>query len=253
MGRGRPGWHIECSAMTHSLLGDHFDIHGGGADLMFPHHENEIAQSKCSSDHNHFANYWVHNGFLMVNSEKMSKSLGNFKTVRELLSEGVEGCVIRYLYLTTHYRKPLDFTDKALEDAHKAIQKFRNALDGEESQEVDPEFLEILADDMNTPLYISKMHHYADFAHTSVVAKSKLAAACNLVGLDLKAAELKIPSEVYDLVEQRKAARESKDWALADVVRDKIAALGYTVLDGKDGAKIERSAPKPLVSQVVEK
>ena len=124
-GRGRPGWHIECSAMSQKYLGEEFDIHGGGADLIFPHHENEIAQSKCAFPDKSFARYWLHNGFLTVDAEKMSKSLGNFKTVREVLDEGIEEPAIRYLYITTHYRKPLDFSQKALEDAKKAISRFR--------------------------------------------------------------------------------------------------------------------------------
>jgi cysteinyl-tRNA synthetase len=234
-GKGRPGWHIECSAMTHSLLGDHFDIHGGGADLMFPHHENEIAQSTCSSDHNHFANYWVHNGFLMVNGEKMSKSLGNFKTVRELLDAGIEGCVIRYLYLTTHYRKPLDFTDKAVDDVRKAINKFRNAIGDNKHSQIKDEFLECLADDMNTPLYISKMHHYAELAHNSKDAQEALLGACELIGLDLKATALQIPDAVKSLAEERQKARDNKNWAESDRLRDEIQKYGYTIKDTQGG------------------
>jgi cysteinyl-tRNA synthetase len=125
---GRPGWHIECSAMSNSLLGENFDIHGGGADLKFPHHENEIAQSCAAHKNSTYAKYWVHNGFLTVNGEKMSKSLGNFTTVRELLERGIHGEVIRMVLLSTHYRKPLDFNEKALEDAKKTLDKFYGAL-----------------------------------------------------------------------------------------------------------------------------
>jgi cysteinyl-tRNA synthetase len=127
-GKGRPGWHIECSAMSEKYLGADFDIHGGGADLQFPHHENEIAQSCCANDHSHFARFWIHNGFLTVNGEKMSKSLKNFITVRDLLDQGISGVVIRYLLLSTHYRKPFDFNQKALDDAQKSIEKFYSVL-----------------------------------------------------------------------------------------------------------------------------
>jgi len=235
-GRGRPGWHIECSAMTRAILGDSFDIHGGGADLMFPHHENEIAQSECSSDHNHFANYWVHNGFLMVDGEKMSKSLGNFKTVKEVLDEGEEGCVIRCFYLTTHYRKPIDFNQKAIEDATKTIAKFRRALAGFEGvAPADAEFQSYLADDLNTPLYLAKMHEYASWylRDGNAQAQLKLASACKLIGLDLKQKEMVIPEEVRNLAEQRNKARLEKNWQLADELRAKITALGFEVMDGK--------------------
>ncbi|HCR86204.1 MAG TPA: cysteine--tRNA ligase [Alphaproteobacteria bacterium] len=128
-GKGRPGWHIECSAMSSSLLGDDFDIHGGGADLKFPHHENEIAQSKAANHKCHYAKFWVHNGFVTVNGEKMSKSLGNFTTVSDLLNKGVKGEVIRLALLMTHYRKPLDFNEKLLEDAEKSLDRFYRALE----------------------------------------------------------------------------------------------------------------------------
>jgi cysteinyl-tRNA synthetase len=241
-GRGRPGWHIECSAMTRAILGDNFDIHGGGADLMFPHHENEIAQSECSSDHNHFANYWVHNGFLMVDGEKMSKSLGNFKTVKQVLEEGEEGCVIRYFYLTTHYRKPIDFNQKAIKDAGKTVAKFRQALakfNGEIV--VDEEFQGYLADDLNTPLYLAKMHEYASkyLRDGDAIAQLKLASACDLIGLDLTEQEAVVPEEVRNLAELRNKARLKKNWKLADELRAKIVALGFEVMDGKSSEEME--------------
>lgn len=119
MGLGRPGWHIECSAMSYKYLGKNFDIHGGGADLIFPHHTNEIAQSKCAFSNSTYAKYWVHNGFLTVNGEKMSKSLGNFITVRDLMDKQIKGEIVRLFLLTAHYRRPLDYNDKAIEDAKK--------------------------------------------------------------------------------------------------------------------------------------
>ncbi len=165
--RGRPGWHIECSAMSNKFLGNDFDIHGGGADLKFPHHDNEIAQSICCHPKSNHAKYWVHNGFLTVNGEKMSKSLGNFITVRDLLHKNTEGVVIRYLLLSTHYRKPLDFNDKALSDAKKAIDKFYNVINFSEIAQIDKSkyqnpFLQdvykALCDDLNSPVAFAILH-----------------------------------------------------------------------------------------------
>jgi cysteinyl-tRNA synthetase len=242
-GKGRPGWHIECSAMTRSILGENFDIHGGGVDLTFPHHENEIAQSECSSKHGKFANYWVHNGFLMVGGEKMSKSLGNFKTVREVLNEGVEGCVIRCFYLGTHYRKPIDFNNKAIDDAKKAVNRFRQALAGIEDYvyDIDQEFQEYLADDLNTPLYIAKMHEYATryLKDRNKADQIKLASASNLIGLDLSEKEIFVPDEVHGLAKQRQKARLEKNWQMADELRKELDQLGFEMLDTKDGYSIK--------------
>jgi cysteinyl-tRNA synthetase len=157
-GRGRPGWHIECSAMSAALLGGSFDIHGGGIDLMFPHHENEIAQSRCAHPGEDFARVWMHNGFLQVEGEKMSKSLGNFLTVRDLLDRGVPGEVIRFVLLSTHYRQPLDWTEARVEEARKVLWEFAQAAQGNGSGEPDPAFLAALADDLNTPAAIARLH-----------------------------------------------------------------------------------------------
>jgi len=247
-GRGRPGWHIECSAMTKALLGEHFDIHGGGADLMFPHHENEIAQSKCASEHGQFANYWVHNGFLMVDGQKMSKSLGNFKTVADLLEKNIDGSIIRYFYLTAHYRKPLDLTDKALDDAKKAMQKFSAVTDGVSVSDCPPEilaeFLDILSDDLNTPMFLARMHHYAGLwlsDPNNRIAQLTVASALQLIGLKpLALSNLAAPQEILELADLRKAAKEHKNWAEADSLRDKIRALGFEVLDEKEGFILKR-------------
>lgn len=256
-GIGRPGWHIECSAMTRSILGENFDIHGGGADLMFPHHENELAQSECSSTHHQFANYWVHNGFLMVGGEKMSKSLGNFKTVKEILDEGIEGCVIRCFYLTTHYRKPIDFNDKAIEDAKKAVHRFRQALVGASATGVDEEFQGYLADDLNTPLYLAKMHEYATryLKDGNKADQDKLASACELIGLDLSEQELVVPEEVYAIAERRQKARLEKDWKIADELRTELASKGFEMLDIEGGYRLlrhcERKRSNPGASQIL--
>ncbi len=168
-GKGRPGWHIECSAMSSKYLGADFDIHGGGADLQFPHHENEIAQSRCANPNSHYANFWIHNGFLTVDGEKMSKSLKNFITVRDLLDKGISGVVIRYLLLSTHYRKPFDFNQKALDDAKKSLEKFHAVI--EDLKELNPaianskdltaKVLSFLAEDLNISKVIALLHETA--------------------------------------------------------------------------------------------
>lgn len=237
-GYGRPGWHIECSAMSKAFLGDVFDIHGGGADLMFPHHENEIAQS-CSASGKQFARYWVHNGFLMVNGEKMSKSLGNFKTVADILygDHAVDGAAIRLLFLATHYRKPLDFNDKSLLDAQKTLQKIQRFLVAHENNhEVDvirPAI--IMADDVNTPELLAHIHQAINKQDVSFVR-----GALNILGLDIKMKESKnIPIIVHKLAEQRMLAKQNKKYQLADTLRKQIMSHGYIVNDSKDGYTLE--------------
>ena len=172
-GRGRPGWHIECSAMAHGLLGERFDIHGGGNDLTFPHHENEIAQSKCSG--HGFAQVWMHNEMLQVEGKKMSKSLGNFFTVRDLLDQGVPGEVIRFIFLSTHYRKPMDWTARKAKEAEKRLIAWYRKTDGVEAAKVVPaRVLDALADDLNTHLALTEMNS---------LSAPYLKAAMSLVGL----------------------------------------------------------------------
>jgi cysteinyl-tRNA synthetase len=175
-GRGRPGWHIECSAMAYDLLGDQFDIHGGGNDLMFPHHENEIAQSKCAG--HGFARYWLHNEMLQVEGKKMSKSLGNFFTVRDLLDQGVPGEVIRFVFLSTHYRKPMDWTEKKREEARKTLQKWHDITKDVEPGTVPDAVLDALFDDLNTAGAISALHKCAGEGDASA-----LLAGARLMGL----------------------------------------------------------------------
>ncbi len=187
-GRGRPGWHIECSAMAHELLGAHFDIHGGGNDLMFPHHENEIAQSCCAGDT--FANVWLHNEMLQVEGKKMSKSLGNFFTVRDLIDQGVAGEVIRFVMLSTHYRKPMDWTDKKRAEAEKTLRKmaellsdpFNNILRarvGGPKVTPPPEFVDALSNDLNTSLALTLLKGYVKKSDVQ-----KLASSLILLGFD---------------------------------------------------------------------
>jgi cysteinyl-tRNA synthetase len=178
-GRGRPGWHIECSAMSHELLGESFDIHGGGLDLQFPHHENEIAQSACAHPHGQFARYWLHNEMLQVEGKKMSKSLGNFFTVRDLLDQGVPGEVIRFVLLMTHYRSPMDWTAEKAREARQTLQGWYNLTDGVQvDSSKDWWIAEELADDLNTPAAISKLHQLA-----SGTTAGQLKSAIRLLGL----------------------------------------------------------------------
>ncbi|PQV58455.1 cysteinyl-tRNA synthetase [Defluviimonas denitrificans] len=197
-GRGRPGWHIECSAMSHELLGDSFDIHGGGIDLQFPHHENEIAQSKCAHPEAEFAKVWMHNEMLQVEGKKMSKSLGNFFTVRDLLDKGIPGEVIRFVFLSTHYSKPMDWT---LPKSREAIRTLRDWISvAEQSAQVpNAEVIAALADDLNTSLAITKLHEL--FSGGSY---AELTASAKLLGFDLlalKSASWATPFERRDLVE----------------------------------------------------
>lgn len=248
-GIGRPGWHIECSAMSTQYLGVHFDIHGGGADLMFPHHENEIAQSQCANKNAEYAKYWIHNGFLTVNGEKMSKSLGNYKTVRELLDQGVDGLATRYFYLTAHYRKPLDFNFKAINDAAMAVEKFRLAAakcqDIAKNNNIE-NIITILSDDINTPAALSYLHIIAqEILHGSKDKGAEFLAACGLLGLDFKdntdiAVDPSIDSKAAVLAEKRLIAKLNKNWKEADELRLAINALGYDILDTKLGYKLKK-------------
>ncbi|MFT7136505.1 MAG: cysteinyl-tRNA synthetase, partial [Akkermansiaceae bacterium] len=191
-GRGRPGWHIECSAMSYELLGAHFDIHGGGNDLMFPHHENEIAQSCCAHPGSGFANYWLHNEMLQVEGKKMSKSLGNFFTVRDLLDQGVPGEVIRFVMLSTHYRKPMDWTEKKREEAEKTLLGWKETIDLERDAVADlfagdnppPSILDALANDLNTSLALTEVRKIAKNAAATVQGKVELAEALSFLGFD---------------------------------------------------------------------
>lgn len=249
-GFGRPGWHIECSVMSTHYLGQDFDIHGGGADLQFPHHENEIAQSCCAYPDSGYAKYWVHNGFLTVNGEKMSKSSGNFITVQQALEDkasNASGQTIRCIFLHTHYRKPLDWSDKAVSDARKMMDYFYQALEKaaiteDGHAEVPTEMIELLCDDLNTAGYMSQLYSLAKNIHTveDNVQKSslgqRLLAAGKLVGLFVKEDHYISPEEWFtqeiddDILEMAKAikdARAEKNWAEADRLRNEVQARGY--------------------------
>jgi cysteinyl-tRNA synthetase len=245
-GKGRPGWHIECSAMSWAHLGETFDIHGGGIDLVFPHHENEIAQSCCAFDREVMANYWMHNGFLQVEGEKMSKSLGNFVTIHELLHTETfggrkwPGEVLRLAMLRTHYRQPIDWTVKALEEAETALRRWADFVKKREttgdSGGFSRQFAAALADDLNTPLAVSLLHDVFD--------PSLLDEALKLLGVDVQnyldwienEKRSSIDSEAIDsLIAARLAARAAKNWAESDRIRDELAAMGVALKDNKDG------------------
>ena len=241
-GRGRPGWHIECSVMAKALLGERFDIHGGGIDLQFPHHENELAQSCCANGTEAMAQVWMHNGYLMVEGEKMSKSLGNFFTVRDLLDRGVPGEVIRYVLLATHYRQPLDWTDAKAEEAETVLRRWRTLVEGvEPSPRVAETVVSALADDLNTPRAVAALHELAGAEDAEA-----LAASAGLLGLlqsdmgDWAAAPEAgeaTAARIEALLADRAAARKQRDFARADLIRDGLAAAGVEVKDTPQGSE----------------
>ena len=262
-GYGRPGWHIECSAMSARYLGPEFDIHAGGLDLIFPHHENEIAQSCCAHGTDRMARYWVHNGFVTVEGEKMSKSVGNFYTVHDLLKDW-QGEVIRYHLLSAHYRAPLDFSKDGLREAKAALDRFYLVLRNVEVDmlpdvEPDSRLIDALADDLNTPLAVSRLHAIAAEANKAptrrekVRAQALLKASGALMGLFCSdpdvwlrwtpnmAAESLSDEEIEDLVARRFEARKAKDFAEADRVRNHLADAGIVLEDGAGGTAWRRA------------
>ena len=267
-GKGRPGWHIECSAMSRHYIGDTIDIHGGGSDLIFPHHENEIAQSECANG-SPLANIWMHNGMLNVDNKKMSKSAGNFFMVRDLSDKyGYEP--IRFMLLSVHYRSQLNYTIEVIESCKAALQRLytcRDAMERVKSAAKDGEacaqtleavktaradFIAAMDDDFNTADGISVLFELVrkinsalaspDVTKGDVAAYSdEFSALTNVLGLLYNKENDKIPAEVAELVEQRRAARKAKDFALADELRDRITALGYTVEETRQGTIVKKA------------
>ncbi|MEM7171655.1 MAG: cysteine--tRNA ligase [Pseudomonadota bacterium] len=257
-GRGRPGWHIECSAMSEEHLGPTFDIHGGGLDLVFPHHENEIAQSHCANGLNSFARVWMHNGYVVVNGEKMSKSLGNFFTVRQLLDEGHRGEAIRLALLSGHYRAPLDITREKLKECKGQLDRLYGALrKGEVVNASGPppaKVVDALSDDLNTPLAITHFHELAGAINKAQderdiqAAKADLMAAGQVLGLlgsdpeawFKQAAAGPSDADIQSLIDQRLAARKAKNFAEADRIRDNLKDQGVVLEDGPGGTTWRR-------------
>ena len=241
-GDGRPGWHIECSAMSNAILGLPLDIHGGGQDLIFPHHEDEIAQSEAGYGKK-FCNYWMHNGMVNVDKVKMSKSLGNFKTIRDLLEE-YSGEVIRYFVISNQYRKPIDFSKKTLDNAKSSYERLKNICssledDKKENKNYLKEFEKAMDDDLNTPQALQVIWKLV----RDEKAKGKFQTIQKIdevFGLKLLEKEkIKIPSEVKKLAQERQKARKEKDWAKADYIREEIKKKGYEILDTKDGWEVK--------------
>ena len=247
-GRGRPGWHIECSAMSAAYLGDVFDIHGGGLDLIFPHHENEIAQSRCAHGTSVMANYWMHNGFLQVEGEKMAKSTGNFVTITELLVDW-PGEVLRLNMLKAHYRSPFDWTLRGLEESAKTLDDWYEVADIEGGRPSDA-VIESLSDDLNTPQMIAALHGLRNSAASGDERdRAAFAASLRLLGfLSESAAEWNsrkqrasgVDAEQIDrLISERTAARARKDFTQSDRIRDELAAMGVVIKDSKEGTTWE--------------
>ena len=260
-GFGRPGWHLECSAMAHSHLGQDIDIHGGGRDLIFPHHENEIAQSCCAYGGN-FVNHWMHNATVDIDGEKMSKSLGNIRTVRDLL-KNYRGDVLKLALLSTHYRSPLNFSVALLEQSEKTLTSFYNGLREvdeipiDEVNIADTSFYAALCDDLNTPLAISELHSMTKRINTGSssekrIAKSELLAAGSLLGLldcepttwlqgglDLISIS---PEEIESLILEREKAKKAKNYARADEIRGLLTGKGVLLEDSSDGTRWRRSS-----------
>jgi len=246
---GRPGWHIECSAMSWKHLGETFDIHGGGIDLVFPHHENEIAQSRCAFHTPVMANYWMHNGFLQVEGEKMSKSLGNFVTINELLKDW-PGEVVRFTMLQTQYRQPINWTIAGLREAQKNLDHWYDLTADMEPGYLCADALDALLDDLNTPKAFAALHDLRGEAAKGVKpAAASLKASAQLISLlqlpatkwaAFRPASLSIDeTKVVSLIEARTAARAEKNFRESDRIRDELAAMGIVLKDSKDGTTWE--------------
>ena len=265
---GRPGWHIECSVMSKKYLGEEIDIHAGGEDLIFPHHENEIAQSECCNG-KEFSRYWLHNGFLNIDNRKMSKSLGNFFTVREI-GEKYDLQVLRFFMLSAHYRSPLNFSAEIMESSKNALERILTAVETldrlatnasgelteeekaalEEMKQFRTKFEEAMDDDLNTADAVSAIFELVKFANTKAdensskafdeSLKKEIAELCDILGLKTEKKEENLDAEVEALIEQRQAARKAKDFARADEIRDQLLAMGIQLKDTREGVQWKR-------------
>ena len=244
-GFGRPGWHIECSAMTNSILGETFDIHGGGIDLVFPHHENEAAQSICANKTKTLANFWLHNGFVNIEGEKMSKSLGNFLTIDDLRKQKLSGDIVRLILLSTHYRQPLDWTNRKISEATNIIGKWKNFVRDRPSTTKNKtpsiEVIRALCDDLNTPLAIAELHNllkkrkYEEFLSSAqslglLLPEEKAEIINNEVRVQQSDIEL-----IEKLLQERKSAKDRKDYEMSDSIRFDLEKAGVAIKDSPDG------------------
>ena len=247
-GKGRPGWHLECSAMSKKYLGNVFDIHGGGIDLIFPHHENEIAQSRCVNDTKVFANYWVHNAFITMSNEKMAKSTGNILKIKDF-KDNIDGQVLKLALMSAHYKQPLDWNEKLLEDCKNTIDKWYEVYKVVKDKSfLNEDILSPLYDDLNTPGYIANLHKLYDKALKGNDAdKNLFVSACNFIGilnktkeewLEFKKKKLSITeADILKKIELRNKAREDKDYKRADLIRDELLDKGVLIED-KDGKTV---------------
>ena len=267
-GEGRPGWHIECSVMSKKYLGEEIDIHAGGEDLIFPHHENEIAQSECCNG-KIFARYWLHNGFLNIDNRKMSKSLGNFFTVREI-GEKYDLQVLRFFMLSAHYRSPLNFSAEIMESSKNALERILTAVETlthlsetaasgmtaeeekacEEMKQFRAKFEEAMDDDLNTADAVSAVFELVKFANTNASAdsskefvetlKKEISELCDILGIITEKKADTLEAEAEELIAERQAARKAKDFAKADEIRDKLLAMGIQLKDTREGVQWKR-------------
>ena len=247
-GKGRPGWHLECSAMSKKYLGDVFDIHGGGIDLLFPHHENEIAQSRCANDTKVFANYWIHNAFITMSNEKMAKSTGNTLKIKDF-KKNIDGQVLKLALMSAHYKQPLDWNEKLLDDCKNTIDKWYNVyLVSNDKLVLNEDILSPLYDDLNTPGYIANLHQLYDKAlKGNDEDKCIFVSACNFIGILNKTKEEWVATkknklliseiDILKKIELRNKAREDKDYKQADLIRDELLDKEVLIED-KDGKTI---------------
>ena len=242
-GRGRPGWHLECSVMSEKYLGKNFDIHGGGLDLIFPHHENEIAQSCCNNSTNNFANYWIHNGFVTMNKEKMSKSLGNIITIADAVKK-YTGQAVRLALLSAHYSQPLDWNEDLLKNQKEIIDKWYNIYDSAENEDIQ-NISQSLLDDLNTPGFIAKIHELYNKAQKGdEISKKLFNSACRLIGLfniskeewdNTKKNRIKISEDfILTKINERLEAKKAGNFNLADKIRDELLKTGISIEDQKN-------------------
>ena len=243
-GRGRPGWHLECSVMSEKFLGKKFDIHGGGLDLVFPHHENEIAQSCCANKTDNFANYWLHNGFVTFDKEKMSKSLGNIVAINKL-KENINGQVVRLALLSSHYKQPLDWNEKLIKESQNTLDKWYSQFEKTDSEELSDNVLNSLLEDLNTPEYIAKLHLlYDESSKGNKSSKIKFLSACKQIGLleedkktweNFKKFKAKIDENfITQKIKDRGEARKNGDYKLADTIRKELENSGVIIEDKQD-------------------